>query len=528
VIIENCLYIYCSNVDILIFFWNSPWFYNELKIKKMRKIFTLLFSACLFISFNAQAQLADGSIAPNWTLTDIEGNEHTLYDYLDQGYVVFLDFSATWCGPCWSYHNSGALETMYHDYGPEGTVEAGRAMVFFIEGDANTTLDDIYGTGSSTQGDWTVGTEYPIIEGESITSQYAIGYWPTIYKVCPSRIITEAGQQQPAGLINEMNEADCQPASLAVDAGLISYTGDPAICGGSANFSITLMNFGVQPLTNATIEVKNVFNQSLLTTEWEGNLETYAMEDVYIGELTDLLASDFTVVVTAGEDGEDANNEIAVELINLDEDGAVFAAADGEETVTVTLELMTDNYGSETSWELRNLAGELFAQGAGYGNNTMYTEEIVLLGNDCYVFTIFDSFGDGICCAYGEGFYHLVDAAGNVLIEGGEFAEEALEGFKTEAVVSSVENAEFKSSLTVFPNPVNDNMEIRFSLNETTQMNVAIYNALGQQVQTVATENFPAGDHSLTVNATQLAAGMYFVRFQSGEEQTSRRFMVQH
>ena len=494
----------------------------------MRKIFTLLFSACLLFSFNAQAQLADGSIAPNWTLTDIDGNEHTLYDYLDQGYVVFLDFSATWCGPCWSYHNSGALETMYHDYGPNGTVEAGRAMVFFIEGDANTTLDDIYGTGGSTQGDWTIGTEYPIIEGESITSQYQIGYWPTIYKVCPSRIITEAGQQQPAGLINEMNEASCQPASLPVDAGLISYNGSPVICDGSASFGVTLMNFGVEPLTSATIEVKNVFNQSLLTVEWEGELETYGMEDVDVGELTDLLSTDFTIEVTAGEDGEAGNNTIEVELTNLDDNAPVFNAADGEATVAVTLELMTDQYGAETSWELRNLAGELYASGSGYGNNTMYSDELILAGNDCYIFTIFDSYGDGICCAYGEGFYRLVDAEGNVLIEGGEFAEEAVEGFKTQAVVSSVNDAEFEASLAVFPNPVNDNMEIRFELNEATQMNVAIYNALGQQVQTVATENFPAGDHSLTVDAKQLAEGMYFVRFQSGEEQTSRRFMVQH
>lgn len=32
--------------------------------------------------------------APNFTLTDMDGTEHTLYDYLDAGIAVVIDFFA--------------------------------------------------------------------------------------------------------------------------------------------------------------------------------------------------------------------------------------------------------------------------------------------------------------------------------------------------------------------------------------------------------------------------------------------------
>ena len=90
----------------------------------------LLSALVVCISFNySSAQLANGSIAPDWTLTDVNGTAHNLYSYLDGSYTVFLDFSAVWCGPCWGYHTSGALEDLYIHHGPSG----------FPNVDANTT-----------------------------------------------------------------------------------------------------------------------------------------------------------------------------------------------------------------------------------------------------------------------------------------------------------------------------------------------------------------------------------------------------
>ncbi len=52
----------------------------------------------LVIGVNAACALEDHPAAPNFTLKDLRGNEISLSDY--EGKVLFLNFWATWCGPC--------------------------------------------------------------------------------------------------------------------------------------------------------------------------------------------------------------------------------------------------------------------------------------------------------------------------------------------------------------------------------------------------------------------------------------------
>lgn len=72
----------------------------------------------------------------------------------------------------------------------------------------------------------------------------------------------------------------------------------------------------------------------------------------------------------------------------------------------VSLTLTTDNYGEETSWQITNSQGSAVASGGSYAENTQYSEQACLTDGD-YTFTIFDSYGDGICCSYGNGSYSL-------------------------------------------------------------------------------------------------------------------------
>ena len=125
--------------------------------------------------------------APDFTVTDIDGNTHSLYeDILDQGLIAVVEVSATWCPPCWSLHSSQALELLNQSFGPQGT---NQLRVIFYEGDASTTLDDIQGTGSNTQGDWTEGISFPLVNESPLSldlNVWAPLGFPTVNVIRPS------------------------------------------------------------------------------------------------------------------------------------------------------------------------------------------------------------------------------------------------------------------------------------------------------------------------------------------------------
>merc|ERR1711971_117802 len=90
--------------------------------------------------------------------------------------------------------------------------------------------------------------------------------------------------------------------------------------------------------------------------------------------------------------------------------------------VTFYINLNTDEHGYETSFTLinGNTAVTRLA-GGGYPSSKSF-DEVTCLDNGRYIFTISDSYGDGMCCGSGQGGYKIT-LGGEVLKEGGEFGE---------------------------------------------------------------------------------------------------------
>ena len=180
----------------------------------MKTIKTIL--AFLVISFSSHGQLANGSIAPDFNLIDIEGNSHRLYDYLAEGKVVFIEFFACHCPTCWSYHNTGKLENLYQNYGPSGS---NQIMVIMIEYDQWNDIDEFNGTAGNTQGDWITGSTIPKVNAENpdrdVFTDYNMIYFPMVYKICTDK--TTELMDISYSTAELFQKADACPGALTVN-----------------------------------------------------------------------------------------------------------------------------------------------------------------------------------------------------------------------------------------------------------------------------------------------------------------------
>lgn len=96
----------------------------------------------------------------------------------------------------------------------------------------------------------------------------------------------------------------------------------------------------------------------------------------------------------------------------------------------VTVSITLDNYPEETSWTIRNAGGSVVASGGTYGSQpdgSTVVENICLV-DGCYDFTISDTYGDGICCAYGNGSYTVTSSDGTEA-SGGSFGSSETTNF---------------------------------------------------------------------------------------------------
>ena len=77
-----------------------------------------------------------------------------------------------------------------------------------------------------------------------------------------------------------------------------------------------------------------------------------------------------------------------------------------------------------------------------------------------------------------------------------------------------------------YPNPFNPTTTIPFSLKEAVNVEITIYNMLGQKVTSLVNERFTAGNHLATWDASSMASGMYIYRLKAGNVVKTKKLML--
>ena len=88
-------------------------------------------------------------------------------------------------------------------------------------------------------------------------------------------------------------------------------------------------------------------------------------------------------------------------------------------------------------------------------------------------------------------------------------------------------NASADQQFWLFPNPAKDFVSAEFQLDQSAEVEILIYNQLGQQVSTPHPKSQLAkGYHQIRISASDLTPGLYFCELVIGEEKSTRQLVI--
>ena len=77
-----------------------------------------------------------------------------------------------------------------------------------------------------------------------------------------------------------------------------------------------------------------------------------------------------------------------------------------------------------------------------------------------------------------------------------------------------------------YPNPFNPNTRIKFTIPEESDVNLSVYNILGELVSTIVDEKMNAGYYEYNFDAMQYSSGVYFYRIKAGSFVETRKMIL--
>lgn len=95
--------------------------------------------------------------------------------------------------------------------------------------------------------------------------------------------------------------------------------------------------------------------------------------------------------------------------------------------------------------------------------------------------------------------------------------------------ITSVEKSEelIKSfSLSCYPNPFNPTVNIKVSLKKSSNVNLFVYNLLGEKIETIYSGKLPAGEKTFHFNAGNFSSGVYFVTMFADGNSVSKKILL--
>jgi hypothetical protein len=314
--------------------------------------------------------------------------------------------------------------------------------------------------------------------------------------------------------------SECKPTvtnlpELAAMSTTMSAQGQNG-CNDLASLALKVYNYGANEITNMQIAYGSAVTAEQ-TFDWTGSITSD--QEVFV-ELPD-------VAVNVGQ-----NTNVFAKVVSIN--GTPIE--DVQKTATIKKDapkegngdklkiiIKTDQYAYECSWKLSDGNGNVLAEEDYYQQAVVRDTVIVpLTETGCYVFEIFDEYGDGGTT------YKIYDGSETRLVNGtgSSYDDYKAVDIKILSLVG-LEQAEGAILQTLaYPNPVNDMLNLEISMLESTHANISVVDMLGREVISLGEVSLATGNNKFEINTSNLSNGAYFVKIISNSGITSKKISV--
>ena len=214
--------------------------------------------------------------------------------------------------------------------------------------------------------------------------------------------------------------------------------------------ALSIADFAV--VCDEVVEVNTV-----ILNQGETTITDVKIEVVVNGVVVDIINQSVNIpfqeqgefIINIDDNLQQNNNNITLNLLEINNQVDEDSSNNSDFTTTnldsqydiVTLVINADNYPQETSWKLYDEgANQIVNTGSLQNGMDYYSEDICLDYSSCFTLYVYDSYGDGICCSFGEGNFSILDSNGNVILTNtGEFDYEVQEVFCPDETGCSIE-----------------------------------------------------------------------------------------
>jgi endoglucanase len=99
------------------------------------------------------------------------------------------------------------------------------------------------------------------------------------------------------------------------------------------------------------------------------------------------------------------------------------------------------------------------------------------------------------------------------------------------SVIEEHKRTKYETLIKIYPNPVSQDINILYKVQESGHVNISIYNITGQKIATLVNEEKEAGDYKIIldikdIDHISLASGLYFCKIEEAREVQTKKIVI--